>query len=80
MNQHHPDENITIPEAAFRWIYNHSLLDGSKGDAVVLGASRLDQVKANLEMSKSQPLCQEVVSFMDEWWKSTKHLCPLYFR
>jgi len=80
LNQHHPDENITIPEAAFRWIYNHSLLDGSKGDAVVLGASRLDQVKANLEMSKSQPLCQEVVSFMDEWWKSTKHLCPLYFR
>jgi len=80
LEKHHPDEKITIPEAAFRWIYNHSLLEGEKGDAVVLGASRMDQVTFNLKMSKSEPLHSDVVSFMDDWWKSTKHLCPQYFR
>ena len=80
LTQHHPGENISIPEAAFRWIYNHSALDGARGDAVVLGASRLEQVATNLELSRAQPLHQDVVTFMDDWWKSTKHLCPQYFR
>merc|ERR550525_2049168 len=80
LSQHHPDEKITIPGAAFRWLYNHSLLDGSKGDAVVLGASRLEQVSVNLELTKAGPLHQDVVNFMEDWWKSTKHLCPIYFR
>lgn len=78
--QHHPDEKITVPGAAFRWIFNHSLLDGSKGDAVVLGASRLEQLSENLELTKAGPLHQDVVNFMEDWWKSTKHLCPIYFR
>merc|ERR1712018_22196 len=72
--QHHPGEEITVPGAAFRWIYNHSLLDGNHGDAVVLGASRMEQLNTNLELSKTEPLHKEVVSFLDDWWKSTKHL------
>jgi len=78
--KHHPDSAISVPEAAFRWIYNHSALDGARGDAVVIGASRLDQVNTNLELSRAEPLEPEVVTFMDEWWRSTKHLCPQYFR
>ena len=78
--EHHPEENVSIPEAAFRWIYNHSLLDGTKGDCVVLGVSRMEQLTMNLEMTKAGPLKKEVVDFMDEWWKTTKHLCPTYFR
>ena len=35
---------IKVPEAAFRWIFNHSALDGSYGDSVILGASRVEQV------------------------------------
>jgi aflatoxin B1 aldehyde reductase len=77
---HHPEENISLPEAAFRWIYNHSLLDGAKGDCVVLGASRMEQLQMNMEMSQAGPMKDEVVTFMDQWWKSTKHLCPNYFR
>ena len=51
--KHHPDAAITIPEAAFRWIYNHSALDGARGDTVVVGASRLEQVTTNLELSRA---------------------------
>jgi len=80
LEEHHPTENVTIPEAAFRWIYNHSMLDGSKGDCVVLGASRLDQLEQNLKLSKAPELNKEVVKFLDNWWRGTKHLCPVYFR
>eukprot|EP00092_Neocalanus_flemingeri_P012094 GFUD01013038.1.p1 GENE.GFUD01013038.1~~GFUD01013038.1.p1 ORF type:complete len:329 (-),score=132.54 GFUD01013038.1:146-1132(-) len=78
--EHHPGDNISVPEAAFRWIYNHSKLDGSKGDCVVLGVSRMEQLQMNMEMSQAGPLKEEVVTFMEEWAKSTKHLCPAYFR
>ena len=66
--------------AAFRWIFHHSALDGSLGDCVVLGASRTEQIRMNLELSKAGPLAEPVVAFFDDWWKSTKHLCPVYFR
>ena len=33
-----------MPEAALRWIFNHSALDGSYGDSVILGASKVEQV------------------------------------
>ena len=56
------------------------MLDGSKGDCVVLGASRLDQLEQNLKLSKAPELNKEVVKFLDNWWRGTKHLCPVYFR
>jgi len=80
LSEYHPEEDISVAAAAFRWIYNHSALDGNKGDCVVLGASRLEQIDQNLKLSHEGPLAEPVVKFFDEWWKSTKHLCPVYFR
>lgn len=80
LEEHHKDENVSLPGAALRWIYNHSALDPSLGDCVVLGASRTEQIQSNLELSKEGPLATPVVKFFDEWWLSTKHLCPKYFR
>ena len=79
--QHHTEEDISIPEAAFRWMYHHSKLDGDKGDCVVLGASRPEQLEMNLKYSMNEnTLAKPVVDFFEEWWSSTKHLCPTYFR
>ena len=50
--QHHAEEKISIPEAAFRWLYHHSQLNGERGDAVVLGASRVEQLEMNLSCDK----------------------------
>ena len=74
LEEHHPGEGIGVAEAAFRWIYNHSALDAEKGDAVIIGSSRLEQVRTNLN------LAAPVADFFEEWWKCTKHLCPNYFR
>ena len=78
--EHHPNEEVGGAEAAFRWIYNHSALDGDKGDAVIIGSSRLQQLETNLTLVQKGPLASSVVEFIDQWWKSTKHLCPDYFR
>ena len=72
---------MSIPEAAFRWLYHHSLLDAEKGDSVVLEASRMEQLEMNLKYSCcNNTLATPVVDFFEEWWSSTKHLCPTYFR
>ena len=78
--EHHAGEEVGVAEAAFRWIYNHSALDGDKGDAVILGSSRLTQLETNLTLAGKGPLAAPVVEFMEDWWQSTKHLCPNYFR
>ena len=36
----YPEEEVSVPEAAYRWIYNNSKLSGEKGDCVIIGASR----------------------------------------
>ena len=79
--EHHKEEDVSIPEAAFRWIYHHSKLEGEKGDSVVLGASRMEQLEMNLKFSACEnTLAKPVVQFFEDWWNSTKHFCPTYFR
>lgn len=78
--EHHPGEGVTVPGAALRWLCSHSLLDGSKGDCVLLGASKPEQLQMNLDLVTGGSLSAPVVSFLDSWWRSTMHLCPSYLR
>ena len=41
---------VTVAGAALRWLSRHSLLDGSQGDCILLGASRPEQLRMNLEL------------------------------
>jgi hypothetical protein len=75
-----PEDEVSVPEAAYRWLYHHSRLSGEHGDCVVVGASRPEQLITNLGYTVRPPLDKPVVQFFNEWWKSTKHLCPKYFR
>jgi len=76
----YPEENVTVAEAAYRWIYNHSKLSGERGDCVVVGASSLGQLNTNLELSDKPSLEKNIVKYFDSWWQDTKGLCPKYFR
>jgi len=78
LEKHHP--GMTMIAAALCWIYNYSLLDGSRGDCVVLGASRVEQLAGNLQLAGAGELHSQVVEFLEEWWRSTSHLCPSYLR
>lgn len=74
----YPDHEISVPEAAYRWLYHHSALKDN--DAVIVGASSLNQLKMNIDYTFQGPLDKEIVEFFEEWWKNTTHLCPTYFR
>lgn len=57
--------NINGHAAALRWTTFHSLLDGSKGDAVIVGASSVAQLSANLDIIDQGPLPHELVEVLD---------------
>ncbi|XP_040843932.1 aflatoxin B1 aldehyde reductase member 2-like [Ochotona curzoniae] len=59
----------SMTSAAIRWMYHHSQLKGTHGDAVILGMSSLQQLETNLAAVKEGPLKSEVVEAFDQAWK-----------
>lgn len=63
---------VSLVDAAYRWLLCHSALDGSQRDGVLLGASSLEQLDANLAACASArqagPLPKPVVDAMDGVW------------
>jgi len=51
--------------AALRWTAFHSILDPKLGDAIILGASNVDQLKQNLDILEEGPLPQEVADAIE---------------
>ncbi|KAM6336804.1 LOW QUALITY PROTEIN: aflatoxin B1 aldehyde reductase member 4-like [Alca torda] len=68
----------SLTSAALR-LYNHSKLQGSLGDAVIIGMSNLEQLEQNLDYSQEGPLLPPVVEAFDNAYL-TAHDCPNYFR
>ncbi|QKX61395.1 uncharacterized protein TRUGW13939_08543 [Talaromyces rugulosus] len=64
--------NLTETESALRWIVHHSQLDGSRGDAVIIGASSLQQLRQNLADLEKDPLPSDIVEALDNGWRITK--------
>ncbi|NWQ81693.1 ARK72 reductase, partial [Columbina picui] len=63
----------SLTSAALRWLYHHSKLQGSLGDAVILGMSSLEQLEQNLDYSEEGPLLPGVVEAFDRAWNLTAH-------
>ena len=72
--------NVTVTEASLRWMMHHSALRGEHGECVILGASKLEHVEANLRAVKGGPLDERVVKAFDAAWQECKADCPPYFR
>ena len=72
-------QRITTVEAAYRWLAYHSMLDGNRGDAILIGASKLSHLKQNMEVVKSGPLPGDVVEAFESAWAITKGDSPEYF-
>ena len=51
----------TILESAVRWTQYHSAADGSLGDAVLIGVSRIEQLSPIMGASDNGPLPDSVV-------------------
>lgn len=70
---------ISIVEAVYRWLAYHSMLDGDRGDAIIIGASRLNHLKQNIKTVKAGALPDKVVSVFADAWRICKVDSPEYF-
>ncbi|GAM38581.1 aldo-keto reductase [Talaromyces pinophilus] len=52
--------DISGHAAALRWVAYHSVLDAKYGDAIVLGASKVEQLQQNMDIVDDGPLPEEV--------------------
>lgn len=73
-------EGIPMVEAAYRWLCNHSKLDASQGDGILLGASRITQMEQNMEAAQKGELPQPILDAMDAAWEIAKPDSPAYFK
>lgn len=72
--------DISIIEATYRWMAFHSMLNPERGDAIIIGASKLSQLEQNIAAVNGGPLPQELVDAFAKAWATTKADAPQYFR
>lgn len=70
---------ITTIEATYRWLAYHSMLKGDRGDAILIGASKPDHLRQNMDAVRKGPLPEEVVAAFEQAWQLTKADSPEYF-
>ena len=63
---------VQATEAALRWVVFHSAL--RDGDAVIIGASKEEQVVSSMENVRRGPLDNEVVKAVEQVWEDVRKL------
>ena len=71
------DAGISRAALAYRFVAFHSSLDGSKGDGVVVGASRPEQLRGTLEELRKGGLEPSTVERVERIWESVKGEAPV---
>jgi aflatoxin B1 aldehyde reductase len=78
-------DNMSMVDATFQWLLNHSALD-AKIDGFLLGASSVSQLEQNLSACTRaaspdvQPLSSGLLNAFDEAWEATKDGAFPYWR
>lgn len=77
------DNGISMVQAVFSWMMVHSQLEGALGDAVILGASKLEHLQSNMmACTTANALPQDVCDVFDAGWQRILEAgaCPPYQR
>ena len=61
---------LTPLEVAIRWVAYHSVL-GSE-DGIILGASKVEQIRETVTMMRKGPLPVEVLGTVEDLWSTVK--------
>ncbi|KAL5325476.1 hypothetical protein ACEPPN_006602 [Leptodophora sp. 'Broadleaf-Isolate-01'] len=64
------EKGLTATEVSLRWVMWHGVL--GEGDAVILGATREEQLRGNVEFCRKGRLDEELVEACEELWRSVK--------
>jgi len=73
------EADLTLIEAVYRWLSFHSMLNGDRGDAILIGASKLHHLKQNMEAVGRGPLPEAVTEAFERAWEITAPDSPEYF-
>ncbi|RAH48198.1 aldo/keto reductase family protein [Aspergillus brunneoviolaceus CBS 621.78] len=68
---------ISKAELAYRWVAYHSALDGELGDAIIAGASGVEQLDQTLTALEKGPLEDEVLRQIEAIWEVAKEFAVL---
>ena len=79
INETAQKHGISIVDATYRWMAYHSMLDGNRGDSILIGASKIDHLTQNIEALNQGALPEDVVKAFEEAWTITKGDSPAYF-
>ncbi len=67
------ENDIPKAELAYRWMAHHSQLKGESGDALVFGATKLEQIHGTVRGIQKGPLPEKVVQQVEHIWQLIKH-------
>ncbi|CAG7920662.1 unnamed protein product [Penicillium olsonii] len=61
--------DLTLPQCTFRWLAHYSALKDEHGDALLVGASRTEQLEGSLAYLEEDSLPGDVVQAMEKAWQ-----------
>ena len=59
---------MSMISATYRWLAYHSMLDTGRGDAILIGASKLNHLIENMDSVKAGPLPGGMLTAFDKAW------------
>lgn len=71
------DEGCTRAELAYRWVTYNSPLKKAQGDAIIVGASTVEQLEQTLAGIEKGPLSDKACKGVDDVWAEIQHEAPL---
>ncbi|KAI0454659.1 Aldo/keto reductase [Xylaria acuta] len=60
---------LDTTDAAMRWIVNHSILDGTRGDGIIIGPRNKEQCDKYIQGIQGGPLPEELVKTLNGLWE-----------
>jgi len=70
---------LSESECALRWLVHHSKLETKDGDAIIVGASSVRHLEANLSDLEKEALPEDVVDALDAGWEMCKAVSSNYW-
>ena len=74
------DLGIDIAEATFRWLSNSSMLDSERHDGIIIGVSKKEHLKKNIEYINCERLPEELILCFEKAWEICSKDAPEYYR
>lgn len=72
------ENELSLTDVNISWLRNHSALE--KGDAIIFGQSKFEQLEQNMKAYESEKLSAETLKVIQEANNMCKVDCPQYFK